>query len=449
MTASISGLVSGLDTTSIISQLMQIEAQPQTILKSRQSTEQSELKALQDLNSAVLGLYNSATGLAKTSSWQGYTATSSNQYVTATTTSTAAPGTLSFTVDSLARAQSTTFTNSANLADYVSGASTTVQLTLGGNTVSIDTGDGSLQGLVNGINTANAGVHASTVKLNDGTYRLTVSADQTGTASAFTLTDSAGAALLGGSTTTAAQDASITAGPDTLTSSTNSFTGVFSGVDITLGAGTAAGDTVTVAVAQDASRVGDQIQSLVDQVNKVLDRIDKDTAYDSTSKTQGILGGETSLISLRSALVDSVFPGGTSSMSQYGLQVDRYGKLTFDRTAFDSAYAADPTATRTAFTDGAGNGFVARLAAAADLGSNASTGLLTTAITSRSSGIKDLQDQIDSWDIRLALKKQNLQTQFTNLETAMSQMQSQSQWLSSQLAGLATPTSSSTSRTGG
>ncbi len=66
------------------------------------------------------------------------------------------------------------------------------------------------------------------------------------------------------------------------------------------------------------------------------------------------------------------------------------------------------------------------------------TGLLTTAITSRSSGIKDLQDQIDSWDIRLALKKQNLQTQFTNLETAMSQMQSQSQWLAAQLAGLAT-----------
>ena len=32
-TSSIGGLVSGMDTTTIISQLMQIEAQPQTLLK--------------------------------------------------------------------------------------------------------------------------------------------------------------------------------------------------------------------------------------------------------------------------------------------------------------------------------------------------------------------------------------------------------------------------------
>jgi flagellar hook-associated protein 2 len=443
MTASISGLVSGLNTSSIISQMMQIEAQPRTALKNRVSTDQTQLKALQDLNSSVLALYNSATNLTKPSSWQGYTATSSSQYVAATTTSTAAPGTLSFTVNSLATAQSDTFANSANLTDPASGASTTVQLTIGGNTVNIDTGDGSLQGLVNGINTANAGVHASTTKLTDGTYRLTVSADQTGTASAFTLTDSSGAPLLGGATVTAGQDASITAGADTLTSSSNVFTGVFSGVDVTLGAGTQVGDNVTISVAQDSAKVGDQIQSLVDQVNKVLSQIDKDTAYDSTNKSQGVLGGETSLETLRSAIVDSVFPGGTSSMADYGVQVDRYGKLTFDRSKFDAAYAAGPAATQAAFTDGTGNGFTYRLAAAADLGSNAGSGVITTAISGRNSSIKDLQTQIDSWDTRLALKQQMLEQQFNNLETVMGQMKSQSDWLTSQLSSL--PTSSSLS----
>ena len=54
--ASIGGLVSGLDTATIISQLMQLEAQPRTQLQSRVSSNQRELSALQTFNSKLAAI---------------------------------------------------------------------------------------------------------------------------------------------------------------------------------------------------------------------------------------------------------------------------------------------------------------------------------------------------------------------------------------------------------
>ena len=50
---SIGGLISGLDTATIISQLMQLEAQPQTRLKTKVTVEQSAVTALQALNTKL------------------------------------------------------------------------------------------------------------------------------------------------------------------------------------------------------------------------------------------------------------------------------------------------------------------------------------------------------------------------------------------------------------
>ena len=64
-TASVSGLASGLDTATIIDQLMQLEAASQTRLKSRVTTEQSTLKVLQNLNTKFAALATQATDLTK------------------------------------------------------------------------------------------------------------------------------------------------------------------------------------------------------------------------------------------------------------------------------------------------------------------------------------------------------------------------------------------------
>ena len=67
--ASISGLGSGLDTSSIIRQLMQLEALPQTKLKTKLSTEQSALQTIQDLNAKVAALTTAVADLGKAGTW--------------------------------------------------------------------------------------------------------------------------------------------------------------------------------------------------------------------------------------------------------------------------------------------------------------------------------------------------------------------------------------------
>jgi flagellar hook-associated protein 2 len=246
---------------------------------------------------------------------------------------------------------------------------------------------------------------------------------------------------------TAGQDAKISIGGlgATATSKTNTFADVSPGVSVTLASSAKAGDTSTVTVAQDSSGAKSSVQGLVDQLNALLTKIDGLTAPATSTAKAGALSGDPTARSLRSALINTVFGvDGQTSMAGLGIQTDRYGKLVFDQAAFDKAYAADPAAVAAQFTKGATtatDGWAARLQAVAGGASDAKTGTITAAITGQQTSIDRLDTDITDWDNRLALRREGLTRQFTALETALSTMKSQGNWLSSQLATL--PTSSS------
>src|SRR3954466_3751109 len=123
-TSSIGGLVSGLDTATIISQLMQVEAQTQTNLKSRVNTEQSTVKSLQDLNAKLAALATSSAALAKSTGWNPLSVTSSSQNVTVTAGTAAQPGAFSLTVGRLAQPHTLTFSSTAATNTVVTTGST-------------------------------------------------------------------------------------------------------------------------------------------------------------------------------------------------------------------------------------------------------------------------------------------------------------------------------------
>lgn len=436
-TTSVSGLVSGLDTTSIISQLMQIESQSQTRIKAQLSTAQTNLKALQDLNSKLAALATSAGNLAKATSWNPVAVTSSSTLVTATAGPSAVTGPLQVTVGQTALAHQLSFTNTALLTDTVTTGSTLVHLDyLDGTTKDIDTGDGSLQGLVNALNASGTGVKASTIRLDNGTYRLQVTATNTGAASDFTLTNLDGSAILGGPAVTAGRDAAITIGVDTLHSATNTFTNVANGLTLTLAPGVAAGTVVDLNVQQDVAGMSSTVKGLVDAVNEALTKIDSLTDYNSTTRTAGPLADDSAVRAARNALLTSIYPTDGTSLADVGIQLDRYGKLTFDEAKFKGAYAADPAGVAAKFTSGTVAGFAARVQQVATNASDPFAGTLTTSINGRNTEISRMQDSIAEWDTRLALRRYSLQRQFTALETALSQMNSQSSWLAGQLSSL-------------
>ncbi len=428
--ASVSGLASGLDTATIIDQLMQIEAVSQTRLKARVTSEQTNVSTLQQLNSTLASLAATASDLAEPDALTPMTATSSSEHVTTLARAGATPGSLSVVVDAVALTHRLTFATTAARDDVVTGASTVVRLTVDGTATDVDTGDGTLDGLISALNASGTGVRASTLRLDDGTYRLRVESATTGADSTFTLTALDGSALLGGATVRTGQDAALTVGTDTVHSSTNTFAGVLPGMDVTLSRTTPPGTVVDLTLATDSTAAVELVRSFVEAINAAVDELA--TASTSGSGTTAPLAGDVVMQSLRSALTNAVFPTDGTSLAEYGIQLDRTGRLTFDEDRFATAHVTDPTAVTAAI----GAGFAARIEAVADGASDSIDGTVTAAIKGRETQIDRLQDSIDAWDVRLEMRRATLTRQFTALETALSQVQAQSAWLTSQIASL-------------
>src|SRR6478672_2225292 len=131
MGISLDGLASGLDTTALISSIMQSEALPQTLLKNKSSDIQSIVSALQGLNSKVAALATQATAAAKPGATDLYAATTSSDKVVTTTTASAKAGSIDFQVNKLAQTQVT-------VTDKVVGwPYTTMTINSGGQTYTI------------------------------------------------------------------------------------------------------------------------------------------------------------------------------------------------------------------------------------------------------------------------------------------------------------------------
>lgn len=435
--ASISGLASGLDTATIINQLMQLEAIPQNRLESRMATEESAVSKLQDLNKLVAALAGQAEKLAAQDAWAPLKGTSSIDGVTVTATTGASGGNYTVTVNQLAVAHRLTAGSTHAMDDVVtSGGATTVELTIGGVTKALDTGDGTLKGLIDALNAPGTGVRATTINLGNGSHRLRVEAIETGVDTSFTLKNTDGTDVFASATVTAGQDASITIGMDTVTSTTNTFSDVIDGVEFTLTGGVGAGDSFDLSVTRDSEGLTESVRALVDKVNEALSEIDRLTAYDSVSNTAGPLSGDATLRSIRSELINTIYASDNTSLSTVGVELDRNGRLVFDEAVFAEAYAADPEGVAAKLGSGPVGGLAARIQTVSVAASDAYEGSLTNTIKGREQTIDRLADSIADWDYRLDLRRQTLTRQFTALETAMSQMQSQGQWLAGQIASL-------------
>ncbi len=437
--ASIGGLASGLDTATIISQLMQLEAMPQSRLRTQVTTQETAVKSMQDLNAKVAALMTRAEALAKTDGWSPVTTTSSSDKVAVTTGAGATATSLSFSVVSTAKAHTVSFGTKAALDAPVTGSSTKVMVDLldGDGPQELETGDGTLQGLVDAVNGSGKGLRATTVNLGDGTYRLRIESATTGTASSFEVTALDGSPLLGGATATVTgDDATIQVGSDTIRSASNTFSDLLPGVSVTLAADAPAG-AVTIGLATDATKVAESVKGLVDAVNSILADIDKATKPGLGGAKAGPLAGDSTLRGLRDQLVNTLYSTAGGSLVTAGIELDKFGKLTFDEAQFTKAYEADPVTTASYFTKSTdATGFADRLATTAKAASDPYDGVISTSVKGRQTTIERLQDSIDGWDIKLELRRTTLTRQFTALETALSRMNSQSSWLSGQISSL-------------
>jgi flagellar hook-associated protein 2 len=102
----LSGLASGLDTAQIVADLMQANEQPQEKLVSQLNQASTVLAAYQNISSDVTTLQSTADTLESPSGWQAWIPNSSTNDASATVSSGAIGGSITFSVDSLAQADS-------------------------------------------------------------------------------------------------------------------------------------------------------------------------------------------------------------------------------------------------------------------------------------------------------------------------------------------------------
>ena len=335
-TTTISGAVSGLDTASIINQLVAVQTNQQTLLKSQQSNVQNKADAFASLVTSLKSLSTQSADLAKTSAWAGSTATSRSSAVTASATGTTSAS-ITFDVTSVAAAHSRISANS------VASTGTTVAsgpLTLtrsDGTTTSIAVGTGSLTDVVSAINSSKSGIVAAAVQTSPGAYRLQVTSSTTGAASTFTLDGLDGFTSM--DELTAGADATIhiggtsAAGYDA-TSATNTFSTLVPNLSFTVGK---VETGVTVSSTVDGGAIADKINNLVNSANSILSGIAAKTTYDTKTKTGGPFVGESTVRSLQQNILSAVSGAGAA-----GVSLTRDGQLTFDRQKFLTAFAADP-----------------------------------------------------------------------------------------------------------
>jgi len=451
----IDGLATGLDTTSIINSLMQIEAGPQTLLKAKQTTASAVVTALQGINVRFASLATAAESAATASNWTSFKATSSSSSATATAGTAATAGSISFSVDQVATKQvslSTLVTDGSQIA--ADNPPTLSIKKADGTIVSFTATSNSLTDIASAINSSGAGVNATAVRVSNGTtpeYRLQFTSTTTGTDGTFEVYVGDEAAVTGSTATRidtataqAAVDAQLTlwkgtASAQTFTQSSNTFTGLMTGVDVTVSSVTASGSDATVSVAPDASKVKSLASDLVSSLSTLLSdissrtKVSTSTSSDGTATvTGGTLTGDTGITAARNAVVQAAtYPVNGKSPSTVGIIVGSDGTITFDETKFAAALESDPEGTA-AFIQAIGT----RVQGSAEAFSDPYTGTLTARITSQQSAVTELGTQVDNWDIRLELRRSTLQATYSALEVTISGLNAQSSWLTSQIDSL-------------
>jgi flagellar hook-associated protein 2 len=182
---SFSGLSSGVDTATIIEQLIAIERRPVVLLENQQLEEELKLQVLQQINTSLLTVKNSAEALSSASDFDVFDISSSDSDIVDATVS-GTPATGSFTVEVLALAQAQT-RSSGSFASNTDALGFSGDIVLNGQAVTVSSSD-SLEDIQETISNADAGVQAQILQVSDTDFRLLLSSDSVG-ADGFSLLD--------------------------------------------------------------------------------------------------------------------------------------------------------------------------------------------------------------------------------------------------------------------
>lgn len=362
------GIGSGVLTSDLVDQLVAAERKPADI-RLTQKTERAEamLSAYGRLRSAITELRLPMRQLSAADNLKVFSASSSNENIGVSVDSaTASRGTYSLDVTSLAAAQALASRDVFADRDTAPVGEGSLTFSVGDKTttITIDSSNNSLQGLANAINDSDAGVSAGVIDTGSG-FQLVLSADETGTANAVSITandsdnnneDGAGLSRFafnagmntgaGFEETIAASDAVMKINGIEVIRATNNFENVIDGLSFDI----KEVGTSSVKVTQDFAAVADRVQGFVDKYNALQSTISGLAGYNAETEVAGLLNGDGTVRALQSQMrqiLTGVIPGlenaSVRSLADVGISTDpKTGALEFDREEFEAQLKSNP-----------------------------------------------------------------------------------------------------------
>ncbi len=455
MAISFSGLATGMDTNALIDSLMGIERAPLARLEVDKSWQSNRLAAFKELDTKL----NSFLGSVKTLSdreqyFKQKVSTSSTTFFTATASNDAIPNTnYQVEVQSLAQLQKS-YSNAvdglgndigfSSKSDAILGTGDVV-VTVGttDHTITLDSENNSLEGLMTAINDADIGVTAAIV--NDGTtnpYRLTLTAQDV--ESTFSVNTTG---LTGGSESfqdfeisQAATQAHIQVDGLDIYSNSNTIADAIPGVTLDL-AKAELGTKTQVNVNADSSAVSANINAFVTGYNSVMSFI---TGQSTMGDTEGgILGGDSGLNSIKRHLQDMLTNfvdnnGSFKTLSQLGLETQKNGTIIVDSTVLNEAIDNDLDGLVSLLGgEEDGNGGVAKQFEDYLSGmTNSNSGMLAGREESINANIEKMESRITQMELRLVKREETMKKQFLAMEQLVSVMNAQSSFLTQQMSSI-------------
>lgn len=433
MGLSISGLGSGFDWQSTVEQVRQVQ-QEQLLgpLKTQKSNYKDKLDAWDSISSKLSTFLTAVQDIKNSSDFDLFapTLTSSSASVAAesllavTVDSGAGRGLFDIQVTNLAKAEKL---QSSSVATNGTDAGWTGSISVGGNAVTLD--GKSLNDLQDEINTLNSGdtptgVVASVLQVSSSDYRLILTSEETG-AAGIDFTDAAGDYF---TTLQAGEDAAFSIDGIGMTRSSNTVADAIAGITLNL-MGEDATTTVTLDLRRDQDAMEAKVQAVVDAYNGLAGYINDQFTYNAdTQSTGGPLFGDGITRSLKSTMQNALLDAG---LYQYGITFENDGTVSLDSDDLEAAFQSDFSGTVSGF-----NTLAQSLESLLDGYTDSVDGTVKLQRNGIQTNIDRLDDKITKMTSRIDMEMDRLTKQFITMDDALNQMQTQSNWLASQLSSL-------------
>ncbi|WP_219272667.1 flagellar filament capping protein FliD [Pseudomonas sp. Xaverov 83] len=443
----VSGPVTGINTESIVTALVNAEQAPkQSQINKQTQTSTAQLSSIGKIQAALDAFRGAMDNMTKDASIGGLTATTSDANVsTVTLGAGASAGSYSLIVSQLATASKVaTQTYAAGTKTVVNTGTTatTLEISQSGQSYGVSVPPGAtLQQVRDSINAQYSSAGLSANILTDATgSRLVVTSSNTGAGTDIKLGGNSGLDTGSSVVGSPPQNAKYTIDGTAQESKSNTLSDAISGVSIKLVAvsplPTGSKDekdriASTITVTRSTDTLKSSVKGFVDTYNALMTAINTETAVTTNadgSTTSAALTGDSTMRGLQTAVraqLNALAGTGTlKSLAQFGVNTDQTtGKLSIDDKVFSAAIATNPTDIGGIFNGD--NGLLARMKSATDSYAVTNTGVLATRSSTLSANLKDLQNQQDTLTARMAALKTSLTAKYTTMNNLVAQLTSQ------------------------